>query len=172
MRVLAVAAAMTLAVATPAAGAPSLGSSGCPLFPAANVWHADVSRLPVHPRSGTYLAAMGAGAGIHFEAVDTSGLRISPASAAALGSPRSPSAAAPAAPAAPADPADPAPAPGPTGFIPQLLTAVLGLVAATLAARVVLRTRRPQDQHRGGAPGADVKADAPPDPDPTPTRRR
>jgi hypothetical protein len=83
--------------------------------------------------------------------------------------------------------ADPAPAPGPTGFVPQLLTAILGLVAATLAARVVLRTRRLQDQHRGnapggdvkpeaphqrGAPGADVEADAPPDPDPRPTRRR
>jgi hypothetical protein len=83
--------------------------------------------------------------------------------------------------------ADPAPAPGPTGFVPQLLTAILGLVAATLPARVVLRTRRLQDQHRGGAPGrhvkpeaphrrgapgADVEADAPPDPDPTPTRRR
>ena len=65
MRVLAVAAVLTLAVAAPAAGAPSLASSGCPLFPADNVWHADVSRLPVHPRSGAYLEAMGAGAGIH-----------------------------------------------------------------------------------------------------------
>jgi hypothetical protein len=90
-----------------------------------------------------------------------------------------------------ASPADPAPAPGPTGFVPQLLTAILGLVAATLAARVVLRTRRLQDRHRpphrrgapgghvepetphrGGAPGPDGKADAPPGPDPTPTRRR
>jgi hypothetical protein len=424
MRVLAVAAALTLAVTAPAAGAPSLGSSGCPLFPADNVWHADVSRLPVHPRSGAYLAAMGAGAGIHadfgsgtweggpigipytvvgagqprvpvrfgyagesdpgpypippdaaieggpgaagdrhvlvvqagscrlyelfdahregggwragsgavwdlrsnrlrpagwtsadaaglpilaglvryeevargrvdhairvtvdrsqagylwparhhagaagaslppmglrlrlrsgvdiagfpyqarvilqamrthglvvadngssgfiggvpderwdndalhrlrrvtladFEAVDTSGLRISPASAAARGSRRSgaaPVAAGPAAPSAllpgagrrsfvteprvaPAAPgAAPAPAPGPTGFVPQLLTAVLGLVAATLAARVVLRTRRLQDQgrppHPRSTPGRHVKADAPPDPDPTPTRR-
>jgi hypothetical protein len=65
MRVLAVVAALTLAVAAPAAGAPSLASSGCPLFPADNVWHADVSRLPVHPRSGAYLASMGPGAGIH-----------------------------------------------------------------------------------------------------------
>jgi hypothetical protein len=65
MRVLAVMAALTLAVAAPAAGAPSLASSGCPLFPADNVWHADVSRLPVHPRSGAYLASMGTGAGIH-----------------------------------------------------------------------------------------------------------
>jgi hypothetical protein len=130
---LAVAAALTLAVAAPAAGAPSPGSSGCPPFPADGVWHADVSRPPVHPRSGAHLAAMGAGAGIR---------------------------------------ADPAPSPGPTGFVPRLLTAILGLVAATLAARVVLRTRRLQDQHRPphrrGAPGAD----APPDPDPTPTRRR
>jgi hypothetical protein len=126
MRVLAVAAALTLAVAAPAAGAPSL---------AGNVWQADVSRPPVHPRSGAHLAATGAG------------IR-----------------------------ADPAPSPGPTGFVPRLLTAILGLVAATLAARVVLRTRRLQDQHRppprGGAPGADVETDAPPDPDPTPTRRR
>jgi hypothetical protein len=53
------------------------------------------------------------------------------------------------------------PAPGPTGFVPQLLTAILGLVAATLAARRVLRTRRLQDQSR-----------PPPDPDPTTTRRR
>jgi hypothetical protein len=94
-------------------------------------------------------------------------------------------------PPAPPSPADPAPAPGPTGFVPQLLTAILGLVAATLAARVVLRTRRLQDRHRpphrrgapgghvepetphrGGAPGPDGKADAPPGPDPTPTRRR
>ena len=147
MRVLAVAAALTLAVAAPAAGAPSPGSSGCPPFPAGSVRPADVSCPPVQPRSGAYL---GAGAGI---------------------------------------PADPAPAPGPTGFVPQLLTAILGLVAATLAARVVLRTRRLQDQHRpatgapgrqvkpeaphrGGDPGPDVEADAPPGPDPTATRRR
>jgi hypothetical protein len=70
MRFLAVVAALTLAVGVPATGpaalaAPSLAASGCPLFPADNVWHADVSRLPVHPRSGAYLAAMGPGAGIH-----------------------------------------------------------------------------------------------------------
>jgi len=69
MRLLAVVAALTLAVGAPAAApalaAPSLAASGCPLFPADNVWHTDVSRLPVHPRSGAYLAAMGPGAGIH-----------------------------------------------------------------------------------------------------------
>ncbi|HEX3211395.1 MAG TPA: hypothetical protein VH016_02410, partial [Actinomycetota bacterium] len=57
--------ALSLAVAAPATGAPSLAASGCPLFPADNVWHADVFRLPVHPRSGAYLASMGTGAGIH-----------------------------------------------------------------------------------------------------------
>jgi hypothetical protein len=65
MRLVAMVAALTLAVSAPVTGAPSLASSGCPLFPADNVWHADVSRLGVPPRSGAYLAAMGTGAGIH-----------------------------------------------------------------------------------------------------------
>ena len=52
MRVLAVVAALSLAVAAPAAGAPSLASSGCPLFPADNVWHADVSRPAGAPPVG------------------------------------------------------------------------------------------------------------------------
>ena len=44
----------------PAAGAPLPGTgSDCPLFPADNIWHADVSRLPVHPRSADWLASMG-----------------------------------------------------------------------------------------------------------------
>ena len=33
--------------------------SGCTLFPADNVWHADVSTLPVHPSGGAWLASMG-----------------------------------------------------------------------------------------------------------------
>jgi hypothetical protein len=65
MRVVLVVAALSLAVAAPAAGAPTLAASGCPLFPADNVWHADISRLPVHPRSRAYLAAMGTEAGLH-----------------------------------------------------------------------------------------------------------
>jgi hypothetical protein len=67
MRRLTAVAALTLALAaaTPAAAAPSLAASGCPLFPADNVWHSDVSRLPVHQRSRAYLAAMGTGAGLH-----------------------------------------------------------------------------------------------------------
>jgi hypothetical protein len=31
----------------------------CPLFPADNVWHADVSQLPVHPRSAAWITSMG-----------------------------------------------------------------------------------------------------------------
>jgi hypothetical protein len=38
---------------------PPPGSAGCPLFPPDDVWHADVSSLPVHPRSGAWLANMG-----------------------------------------------------------------------------------------------------------------
>ncbi len=34
--------------------------SGCPLFPADNVWHADVSKLPVHARSAAWLASASA----------------------------------------------------------------------------------------------------------------
>src|SRR5437762_1552295 len=40
------------------ANLPGLGSS-CTLFPADNVWHADVSGLPVHPRSADWIASMG-----------------------------------------------------------------------------------------------------------------
>jgi hypothetical protein len=40
------------------ANLPGLGG-GCTLFPADNVWHADVSRLPVNPRSADWIASMG-----------------------------------------------------------------------------------------------------------------
>lgn len=46
------------APARDAAAIPPPGT-GCPVFPADNVWHADVSRLPVHPRSAAWLASMG-----------------------------------------------------------------------------------------------------------------
>jgi hypothetical protein len=68
--------------ATPAGGTPSPGSSasglpaapspsavppatgtglrGCPNLPADNVWHADVSKLPVSSGSGAYVASIGA----------------------------------------------------------------------------------------------------------------
>jgi hypothetical protein len=41
------------------------GTAGCPIFPADNVWHADVSRLPVHPRSAGYVASIGATRPVH-----------------------------------------------------------------------------------------------------------
>ncbi|RZU76598.1 hypothetical protein EV384_5264 [Micromonospora kangleipakensis] len=37
----------------------------CPVLPADNVWHADVSRLPVHTRSAAMVGAIGAGATVH-----------------------------------------------------------------------------------------------------------
>ncbi len=40
-------------------------ATGCPLFPADNVWHADVSRLPVHRNSAQYVASIGATATMH-----------------------------------------------------------------------------------------------------------
>jgi hypothetical protein len=49
----------------PAAGAPAGGvplpgaGAACPLLPADNIWHADVSRLPVHPRSAAWITSMG-----------------------------------------------------------------------------------------------------------------
>jgi hypothetical protein len=41
------------------------GTAGCPLFPADNVWHAAVDRLPVLAGSGSYVAAIGSGTHLH-----------------------------------------------------------------------------------------------------------
>jgi hypothetical protein len=49
-------------VTSPAA-APKPGS--CAIFPADNVWHADVSKLPVHARSAAYVANIGASRPVH-----------------------------------------------------------------------------------------------------------
>jgi hypothetical protein len=38
---------------------------GCPIFPADNVWHADVSRLPVLANSATLVASIGTAAAVH-----------------------------------------------------------------------------------------------------------
>src|SRR5437588_12561152 len=46
--------AMSLAVPPP-------GAPNCHVFPADNVWHADISRLPVNPHSRRWLASMLAG---------------------------------------------------------------------------------------------------------------
>jgi hypothetical protein len=40
--------------------ATALPGTACPVFPANNVWHADVSTLPVHPRSAAWLASASA----------------------------------------------------------------------------------------------------------------
>jgi hypothetical protein len=50
-------AAVVLAAALPARAAPP--GADCPLFPADNAWHADVSKLPVHPRSSAWITSMG-----------------------------------------------------------------------------------------------------------------
>ena len=47
--------------AFPIAGAGAVsppGASGCPVFPADNVWHSDISKLPVHQRSAAWMASM------------------------------------------------------------------------------------------------------------------
>ncbi len=38
---------------------------GCPLFPANNVWNYDISRLPVHPNSANFVAAIGLSSHLH-----------------------------------------------------------------------------------------------------------
>ncbi len=45
--------------ASPSVGPP--GAEACPVFPADNVWHANVSTLPVHSRSAAWIASMGGG---------------------------------------------------------------------------------------------------------------
>ncbi len=53
-------AGLGLVASVPAGGAPLPGTgTACPLFPADNVWHADVSRLPVHARSADWITSMG-----------------------------------------------------------------------------------------------------------------
>lgn len=51
-----------VAAITPAANAVApAGAPACPSFPADNIWHSDVSRLPVHRRSAAWMASTGAG---------------------------------------------------------------------------------------------------------------
>jgi plastocyanin len=52
--VLVASASAPAAVASPPPGAPS-----CPVFPADNIWHADISGLPVHSRSSAWISSMG-----------------------------------------------------------------------------------------------------------------
>lgn len=39
--------------------------AGCPIFPADNPWNQDISKLPVHPNSQTYINSIGATRGLH-----------------------------------------------------------------------------------------------------------
>lgn len=43
----------------------SAALAGCPLFPADNVWNTRIDALPVHARSATFIATIGAGTGVH-----------------------------------------------------------------------------------------------------------
>jgi hypothetical protein len=63
---LAVVAALALGAATvvPGRAAPLPGAPACPTFPADSFWHADVSALPVHPQSATWVSSIGAGSGL------------------------------------------------------------------------------------------------------------
>jgi hypothetical protein len=54
-----VAVALFVALTSVAGAQPPPGAASCPLFPADDVWHADISGLPVHGRSAAWLAAMG-----------------------------------------------------------------------------------------------------------------
>lgn len=67
LMVAALSATMTLDRSAHAAGTPGRPIAGthCRAFPASNWWHADVRRLPVDPRSSTWLSHMGAGATLH-----------------------------------------------------------------------------------------------------------
>src|SRR5437016_14449427 len=51
---------MVIAVAVPAAAIPPPGAPACRVFPSNNVWHADISKLPVNARSSTWLSSMSA----------------------------------------------------------------------------------------------------------------
>jgi len=51
---------MVIAVAVPAAAIPPPGAPACSVFPSNNVWHADVSKLPVNSHSSAWLSSMNA----------------------------------------------------------------------------------------------------------------
>ena len=51
-----------LPLALPVAARPV---AGCPVFPSNNYWHADISKLPVHPRSSDWLRHMSPSSRLH-----------------------------------------------------------------------------------------------------------
>jgi hypothetical protein len=52
-------------VPSPAAGSQPAAAGACAIFPADNVWHADVSRLPVRSDSATLVEGVGTTRGVH-----------------------------------------------------------------------------------------------------------
>jgi hypothetical protein len=50
---------VSASAATSASAGASARATGCSVFPANNVWHADVSRLPVHASSAAWVASIG-----------------------------------------------------------------------------------------------------------------
>ena len=44
---------------------PTIGSMGCTVLPANNIWNTPVDTLPVSPSSATYIATIGAATGLH-----------------------------------------------------------------------------------------------------------
>ena len=66
---LAVAVTMSAVIAGVAAAASGdhfgRGTGGCPVFPASNPWHENVSNLPVSPLSSEYIASIGANLDLH-----------------------------------------------------------------------------------------------------------
>ena len=51
---------MVIAIAVPAAAIPPPGAPACSIFPSNNVWHANISKLPVNARSRAWLSSMSA----------------------------------------------------------------------------------------------------------------
>jgi hypothetical protein len=46
-------------IAPAAAAAPVVPGTSCPMFPANSIWNTKITRLPVHPKSKTWMASMG-----------------------------------------------------------------------------------------------------------------
>ena len=63
--VLLAAALAATATGTASSAGRNLPGTSCPVFPASSHWHADVSRLPVHPRSYQWLSNMSADRDLH-----------------------------------------------------------------------------------------------------------
>ena len=57
--VVSLAVAASLLRVTPGQATPVPGAPACPVTPADSFWHADVSALPVHPQSATWVASVG-----------------------------------------------------------------------------------------------------------------